>query len=276
MWKWPDEVVEWLKKNTAGRTTKELTALINQQGFDKKYGMEFTEAMIKGAKNRYGFKSGTPGGNPKGYSAKYPKGMEAFIKSIAEGKSTAELVEAVNNKFGAGTIGIRQMKAYKKNHGINTGMTGQFELGHIPVNKGKKMSAEVYAKVAPTMFKKGDIPANRMNIGEYTHTTDGYLVQKVQEQGTQRERFEFVHRKVWEEYNGPIPDGKMVSFLDGDKDNCNIDNLVLIDNCENLELNRSNLRFSEAEFTKAGLAVAKVKIAARRKKGRCRIEYGNG
>lgn len=268
MWKWPIEVVEWLCDNTYGRTVKELTELINKQGFDSKYNMIFTEAMIKGAKNRYGFKSGTPGGNPKGYSIKYPKGMEAFIKSIAESKSTAELVEAVNDKFGAGTIGIRQMKAYKKNHGINTGLTGQFEPGQIPVNKGKKMSAEVYAKVAPTMFKKGDIPANHMNIGEYTHTTDGYLVRKVQEQGTQWERFEFVHRKVWEEHNGPIPEGKMVSFLDGDRDNCNIDNLVLIDNHENLELNRSKLRFSEAEFTKAGLAVAKVKIAVQKKKGK--------
>lgn len=268
MWKWPEEVIEWLKKNTAGRTTKELTELINQQGYDKKYGMIFTESIIKGAKSRYGLKSGTPSGNPKGYSAKYPKGMEVFIKSIAEGKSTAELVEAVNDKFGSGTIGIRQMKAYKKNHGINTGLTGQFEPGHIPVNKGKKMSAEVYAKAAPTMFKKGDIPANHMNIGEYTHTTEGYLVRKVQEQGTQWERFEFVHRKVWKEHNGPIPEGKMVSFLDGDKDNCNIDNLVLIDNHENLELNRSKLRFSEAEFTKAGLAVAKVKIAVQKKKGK--------
>lgn len=268
MWKWPVEVVEWLRDSTYGRTVKELTELINKQGFDSKYNMIFTEAMIKGAKNRYGFKSGTPGGNPKGYSAKYPKGMEAFIKSIAEGKSTAELVEAVNDKFGVGTIGIRQMKAYKKNHGINTGLTGQFEPGHVPANKGKKMPVEVYVKAAPTMFKKGDIPANHMNIGEYTHTTDGYLVRKVQEQGTQWERFEFVHRKAWEEYNGPIPEGKMVSFLDGDKDNCNIDNLVLIDNRENLELNRSNLRFSEAEFTKAGLAVAKVKIAVKKKKGK--------
>lgn len=266
MWKWPIEVVEWLRENTSGRTTKELTELMNQQGFDRKYGMVFTESIVKGAKSRYGFKSGTPGGNPKGYSAKYPNGMEEFIKSIAESKSTAELVAAVNEKFGAGTIGIRQMKAYKKNHGINTGLTGQFEPGHIPVNKGKKMAPEVYAKIAPTMFKKGEIPANHMEIGEFTHTTDGYLIQKVQEEGAQRERFQFVHRAVWEKYHGPIPEGKMVSFLDGDKDNCNIENLVLIDNNENLELNRSNLRFSEAEFTKAGLAVAKVKIAVRKKK----------
>ena len=117
------------------------------------------------------------------------------------------------------------------------------------------------------MFRKGEMPANSMEIGEYTHTTDGYLIQKVQGHGTQRERFEFVHRKVWEGHNGPIPEGKMVSFLDGDKDNCKIENLVLIDNSENLELNRSHLRFQNAELTKTGLAIAKVKVAARRRRG---------
>ena len=116
------------------------------------------------------------------------------------------------------------------------------------------------------MFSKGNVPANHMEVGEYTHTTDGYLVRKVKEDGTQRERFEFVHRKVWEEHNGPIPEGKMVSFLDGDKDNCDIENLVLLDNSENLEMNRSNLRFPHAELTKAGVNVAKIKVAARRRK----------
>lgn len=268
MWKWPQEVVDWLVENVPGRTTKEVTALINQQGFDKKYGMVFTEDIVKGAKSRYQLKSGTPGGNPKGYSSKYPEGMAAYVESIAQGKSTAELVEAVNRKYGAGTIGIRQMKAYKKNHGINTGLTGQFEPGHIPANKGKKMSAEVYAKAAPTMFKKGNVPANHMEVGEYTHTSDGYLVQKVKETGIQRERFEFVHRRVWEEHNGPVPEGKMVGFLDGDKDNCSIENLVLLDCAENLELTRSGLRFSNAEFTKAGVAVVKLRVAARGKKRR--------
>lgn len=266
MWKWPAEVVDWMRDNTPGRTTKELTILINQQGFDKKYGMVFTESIIKGAKSRFGFKSGTPTGNPKGYSSKYPDGMAEYVESIAKGKSTVELVEAVNRKYGAGTIGIRQMKAYKRNHGINTGLTGQFEPGHIPANKGKKMSPEQYEKCKATMFRRGNIPANHMEVGEYTHTTDGYLVRKVKEDGIQRERFEFVHRKVWEEHNGPIPEGKMVSFLDGDKDNCKIENLVLLDNSENLEMNRSNLRFSHAELTEAGVNIAKIKVAARRRK----------
>lgn len=266
MKKWPDEVVTWLRENVAGRTTRELTALINQQGFDSKYGMMFTETLIKGAKNRYNLQSGTKGGFPKGYSLKYPEGMEEYVRSIAEGKSTEELVAAVNERYGEGTIGIRQMKAYKKNHGINTGLTGRFEPGHIPENKGKKMPEEVYKKAEHTMFKKGNIPANHMKVGEYTHTTDGYLIRKVQESGTQRERFEFAHRRVWEDHNGPIPEGKMVSFLDGDKDNCSIENLVLLDNEENMELNRSKLRFHKPELTETGVLIAKAKIASRKRR----------
>lgn len=267
MRKWPVEVVEWMCKNTSGRTTKELVLLINQQGFDEKYGMVFTESIVKGAKSRYGLKSGTPKGNPKGYSSKYPEGMKEYIQSIAKGKETKEIAKEVSEYFGI-EFSVSQCRAYKKNHDIVSGLNCRFKDGNEPANKGKKMSPEQYEKCKATMFLKGNVPANRMEIGEYTHTTDGYLVQKVQEHGTQKERFEFVHRKVWEEHNGPIPEGKMVSFLDGNKDNCDIDNLVLIDNKENLELNRSNLRFSNAEFTKAGVAIAKVKVAARQMRGK--------
>ncbi len=265
MWKWPVEVVDWMRENTPGRTTKELTLLINQQGFDEKYGMVFTESIVKGAKSRYGLKSGTPGGTPKGYSAKYPKGMEEYIRSIAGGKEAGEIAKAVSEHFGI-EFSPSQCMAYKKNHDIVSGLDCRFKEGDKPANKGKKMSPEQYEKCKATMFHKGNVPANHMEVGEYTHTTDGYLVQKVQEQGTQRERFEFVHRKVWEEHNGPIPEGKMVSLLDGNKDNCSIENLVLLDNSENLEMNRSSLRFSHAELTKAGVNIAKVKVAIRRRK----------
>lgn len=267
MMKWHEEVVEWLCKNTPGRTTKELKELINRQGFKEKYGMVFTESIVRSAKSRFGLKSGTPTGNPKGYSFRYPEGMEEYIRSIAEGKETREIAKAVSEHFGI-EFSVSQCRAYKKNHDIVSGLDCRFKEGDEPANKGKKMSPEQYEKCKATMFHKGNVPANHMEVGEYTHTTDGYLIRKVQEQGTQRERFEFVHRKVWEEHNGPIPEGKMVSFLDGDKDNCDIDNLVLIDNKENLELNRSNLRFSNAEFTKAGVAIAKVKVAARQRIGK--------
>lgn len=274
MWKWPEEVVDWLRENVPGKSTKEVTVLINQQGFDKKYGMVFTDAIIKGAKSRYHIQSGTPAGNPKGFSLKYPAGMEEYIRSISEGRTSEEIARMTAEHFGI-EFSTSACRAYKKNHDIVSGVDCRFEKGHIPANKGKKMSQEQYEKAAPTMFKKGNIPANHMEVGEYTHTTDGYLIQKVRETGIQRERFEMVHRRVWEEHNGPIPEGKMVSFLDGDKDNCDIENLILIDNAENLEMNRSKLRFDNPDFTKAGAAVAKLKVAARGRKRRNRVEHGN-
>ena len=268
MRKWPDEVVGWLRVNVPGKTTKEVVVLINQQGFDEKYDMTFTEDSIKRAKRRYGIKSGTPGGNPKGYSRKYPADMQDYIRSIANGRTTEEIARMTAEHFGIG-FSVRQCRAYKKNHDITSGLDCRFQKGSTPANKGKPMSKEQYEKCKATMFKKGSVPANHMEVGEYTHTTDGYLIRKVKEKGTQWERFEMVHRAEWEKHNGPIPEGKMVSFLDGDKDNCSIENLVLVDNEENLELNRSRLRSGNPEFTKAGVTVAKLKIAvARRKRGR--------
>lgn len=260
MKKWPEEVKQWLVDNVEGKTTKELAEEINKQGFDKKYGMTFSEVNIKGAKSRYNLKSGTQKGFPKGHSLKYPQGLEEYVREIAEGRKVDEISRMVEERFGI-DFPANVCRAYKKNHGIVSGVDCRFEKGSIPANKGKKMSEEQYQKCKGTMFKKGNIPANHMAIGEYTHTTDGYLVRKVKEDGIQRERFEFVHRATWEEHYGPIPEGKMVSFLDGDKDNCSIENLVLIDNETNLEMNRSRLRFEEAELTKLGVNLARLKVA---------------
>ena len=262
---WPEDVVTWLRENVPGRTSKEVVEIINQQGYDRKYGMTFTEAMIKSAKNRYGIKSGTPGGVPKGTSLKYPEGMEEYVRSVAPGRKTEEIAEMTSAHFGI-EFSASQCRAYKRNHNIVSGVDCRFRPGQEPPNKGKPMSREQYKKCKATMFKKGQIPKNHMEVGEYTHTTDGYLIRKVQEKGTQMERFEFVHRAVWEEHNGPIPAGKIVSFLDGNKDNCNIENLFLTDGQVNLELNRRKLRFENPEFTKAGIAVVKLRIAARNRK----------
>lgn len=257
---WPDEVNAWLIANVPGKTTKEVTELINRQGFDKLYGMTFTESMIKGAKNRLHIKSGTPGGLPKGTSLIYPEGMEDYIRSIAEGRKTDEIARMTSEHFGI-TFTARQCRAYKKNHEIVSGVDCRFVKGQEPPNKGKKMSPEQYEKCKGTMFKKGNVPANHADVGDYSHTTDGYLIRKVQEHGIQRERWIFVHREEWEKHNGPIPEGKMVSFLDGDKDNCSIENLVLVDNEINLEMNRKKLRKDDPELTRVGVKVAELGVA---------------
>jgi hypothetical protein len=74
---------------------------------------------------------------------------------------------------------------------------------------------------------------------------------------------------LWEEKNGKVPEGHVLTFLDGDKRNISLENLALITMAESLEITRSNLRSANPDFTKTGILIAKVKIArSKRKKNR--------
>ncbi len=56
----------------------------------------------------------------------------------------------------------------------------------------------------------------------------GYLMRKITSTGNAVRDWQKVHRLVWEDANGPVPDGHFVVFRDGDKTNVSIKNLVLL------------------------------------------------
>lgn len=88
-------------------------------------------------------------------------------------------------------------------------------------------------------------------------------------QGTLWERWEFLHRAVWEEHNGPIPEGMIVSFRDSNKENCDISNLMLITKSENAQLSRWGLRSEDPDITDTSLNLIRLKNttkAARKKR----------
>ena len=263
--KYPEEVSRYIIDHCEGTYVSDLVKDLNQR-FGKKYNMTFARRKISSYKKNHGLKSGVPRQKPAGYSIKYPPGMLEYLEEIAEGKTNQELTDAVNERFGSGTITLKQLAAFKKNHKITSGLTGHFEPGHVPVNKGKKLTPEQRARLEPTMFKKGNVPHNTRQIGDYTRQSDGYLVRKVKDTGPQRERWIPVHREVWESHHGPIPEGGMIIFLDGNKENLDISNLALVDNETNLEMNRKELRFDNGDLTKTGLEMARLNIAVRKRK----------
>ena len=85
-----------------------------------------------------------------------------FLKEFASGNSYSEITEAFNKKFPPG-VGANSIRACLKNHKINTGRTGQFEKGHVPVNKGRH--SLTVGRMAETQFKKGDVPVNHKPVG---------------------------------------------------------------------------------------------------------------
>jgi hypothetical protein len=116
-------------------------------------------------------------------------------------------------------------------------MDSRIKKGHVPANKGKKMDPATREKVKHTWFKKGHVPANALEDGAITIRHD-------HPERTWGKPYKYIrislaewkplHRHLWEEANGPIPEGMNIVFKDGDTLNCELNNLEMIDNAENM------------------------------------------
>lgn len=113
----------------------------------------------------------------------------------------------------------------------------RFEKGHIPANKGRKMSPELYAKCAPTMFKKGQASINKRPVGSERINVDGYIEVKVADPN----KWRLKNRVIWEQHNGEIPKGYNIQFKDHNPLNCTIDNLYIISQAEQMRTENSYL-----------------------------------
>ena len=109
-------------------------------------------------------------------------------------------------------------------------IAARFQNGSVPLNKGKKVSPEIYAKMQPTMFKKGQTPVNHRDVGSERVNVDGYIEIKVAEPN----RWRLKHRVIWEQVNGSIPKGYNVQFKNHSRQDCRIENLYLISKAEQM------------------------------------------
>lgn len=97
---------------------------------------------------------------------------------------------------------------------------GQFAKGQIPWNKGTHFDNGAVA----TRFKPGSIPPNHKPVGSIRACSkDGYLYIKVAEGLYQ---YKLLHREIWKQHHGEYPPkGSALIFKDGNKKNCDIENL---------------------------------------------------
>lgn len=270
-WKYPQEVHDFVKKWAPKLRDDDLAEACN-----KELGTSFTAQSIKAFRGNHGYRNGKKQWTKEEYwkyQKRYPQGMYEFVRDNSWGVSSKDMAAMVNEKFGT-DFSATMMKQFRQRHGIKSGVTGWYQKGHPPGNKGKKLeeyvgeerAAEIKQRIAPTQFKKGERPVNEMPVGTIVVNSDGYKLRKKQMEGTIWERWEFLHRAVWEEHNGPIPEGMVVTFKDTNKLNCDIDNLMLITKGENAALTGYGYRSSDPDLTEAGLKVVRLKKAIKEKR----------
>ena len=188
---------------------------------------------------------------------RYTQEQKQFIINNNYGKYAKELAKMFNLKFGT-NITAKEIKYFRHNNKLNSGLTGQFEKGHKTWNKGLKG----YMGANETSFKKGNVPHNHRPISSERKTIDGFWEIKVDEPN----KWMLKHRWVWEQSNGKIPKGYVLVFLDGNRDNISLKNLKLISRQENLVMNNNKLRYENAEVTNVANTLAKFIIQTTQRK----------
>lgn len=99
-------------------------------------------------------------------------------------------------------------------------VASQFKPGQAAWNKGVRGIVGVQEACRATQFKKGRLAAEAHNyapIGSHRVSKDGYLERKLTDDPAilPARRWVAVHRLVWAEANGPIPEGHVVVFKSG-------------------------------------------------------------
>lgn len=153
----------------------------------------------------------------------------------------------------------REFKDYTINYHLNkrnwkTGLDFTFKKGHVPKSKGKKKI--LHKKSVEVQFKKGHTPKNKKKIGSERINTRGYVEIKIGNPSI----WELKHRYIYEKYIGEIPDGYVVSFLDRNKLNCELNNLILLSKNQVRMMNREKFYSTNPEITKTGINITNLSI----------------
>lgn len=195
-------------------------------------------------------------------AGKFPPDVRVFIAEHNKGKTAAEMTELVNATFHA-FYTVEQIKNYRSRNHLDSGLTGRFEKGHTPHNKGKHTGS--YPGMVATQYKEGHVPYNHRPVGSERVTRDGYLERKIAEPNVWRA----VHVLNWEAVNGSVPKGSALLFKNGDKTNPDVSNLLLVTRAELARMNQKRLISTDPEQTEVGQNIARLILAtAKRKKER--------
>lgn len=251
------EQLEFLRAGYATMSTRGLTPAFNAE-----FGLDKTEIQIRATLKNHRITCGRKPGERFHSAHLYTEEQVQFLRDNYQGRSVAELTALFNERFVAAMTKL-QIKAFVSNRGITSGRTGQFEKGHASWNKGVKG----YMGPNRTSFKKGQAPPNRKPLGtERICPKDGFIQIKVAEKDPYTgfpTRYKHKHVHVWGQLHGPVPKGHVVSFIDGDKLNCEPENLMLLTRKELLCLNLHNYKDTPAELKPSVLALAKLEAKAR-------------
>lgn len=237
------------------------------EAFNARFGTDKGHSAIKTALTRRGMTCGRKPGNPKGSYQIFTREQVELIRYGYQAYTLEVLTERLNETFGM-AFTLAQVRSFTRNHQLKSGRTGQFVPGQAPPNKGVK-GWDAGGRSHETRFQPGRAPEEARNylpIGSVRFTRDGYMERKVTDaHPVPARRWVMEHRLVWEAANGPIPEGHVVVFLDGDRLNITVDNLRCVPRGVLQWMNKTGLNETSGEARKAAILTAELVTRANKR-----------
>lgn len=160
----------------------------------------------------------------------YTQEQHDYIVSVAYGNKYREIADMFNEKYGTNKS-VQAIAIYCRKHKINNGITSEltsFKKGHKSNWDGRELGSEKY------------------------NNFDDVLV-KVQYHGANREIWRLKKELVWEKHYGKKPKHYMVLSLNGNKEDFNIENLMLCTTAEHMTLYKRDYISSNRALTLSAL-----------------------
>jgi hypothetical protein len=171
---------------------------------------------------------------------KYTPEEIRFIKKNIAGRSYADMTEMFNRRFGI-SLTFAAIKEAAHRRGLYSGLDGRFKPG-----------CSYYSRP----------------IGAESLDGNGYVKVKT----VHPRVWKYKHHIIWEKANGPVPEGHVVIFADGNKLNCDLDNLLLVSRGELITMNRLGVICQDRDLTKTGKLIADLTMQINDRKRRMKKE----
>lgn len=269
IWKYPDEITNFVREHGHEGSIADM-----QQRVNERFELSLTYDQMRNMFSRHKIHAAPRKGRKRPEARLTTPEQDAFILKHYKGTGHQDMANLVNKHFGT-DFTKEQMKAYYARNKLDSGLTGRSEKGHEPQNKGKTwdefMSQEGQKNSQKTQFKPGHTPHNggapvgTVRLWHDHKNRPGckpYYWEKVEQPNVWRMK----HVLEWERHNGPVPDGCMVTFANGDTLDYRIDNLILETKAQHGVKNRHHIHGYDRESALAANKIADIKMAVSKRK----------
>ena len=145
--------------------------------------------------------------------------------------------------------------SYCKRHGLPSSSDGRFKKGGKPWSAG--LAGKGILKPNAGSFKKGGKPVTCKPVGsERLCAKSGYILIKTR---PGKHSYEHKHRLIWKQAGRDVPPGHVLTFIDGNKLNCTLENLEVITRSESVRRNQLKINEQPPEVRDTIKAIAKLK-----------------